>query len=174
MNLDEATSLNGSLPILEHPTVVWKREVVGKGVQCEAAHFADLVTVGTWLASLDLACEDDQDNRLVLLGVDAHQTREPHGESYLLEDFAQGRVLEDFASVNGARGKTPHPAARVDTTPTQPYAAFVAQDDRHGHLRVEIVHEAARRTRRSLTILVVARFERCSAQKAETDTHGVR
>src|SRR5205085_1139785 len=56
MGVDQATSLDRSLPISEDPPVVREGEVVRQGIQGKASHLADLPPVWYRLPRQDLAC----------------------------------------------------------------------------------------------------------------------
>ena len=165
MNLDEATSLNGAVPISQHASVVRKGQILRQRVQAEPTHFTHLATIRAWFASLNLARVHDQNDRVVPLRVRADQGREANGDPELLADLAHGGLLEHFASVDVARREAPQAAPRIDAAPPQQHLVVVGENDGYGDLRVEIVDEAARRTRWPVAVLLQARFERRATQQ---------
>src|ERR1051326_1349527 len=170
MNPDQATSLNGSLPISQHSAVVRKRQVVGQSIQRETAHLFDLASVGDGLARVHVTRVNHQHDRRTSLRVDADETGQPNVKPKLFIDLANGRVLEYLSAIDVAGRKAPGARARIDPAFAEHYPRLVAQHDRDRHLGVDIVDEAAGGARRAIAVFVEPRFEGSATFEAIPET----
>src|SRR5437868_10253899 len=92
-----------------------------------------------------------------------------HGEAQLLEHLADGGLFEEFSAIDVAGRKAPQAGARVDAPPSEQDSLTVAQDDRDGDLRIQVMDEAARRAGWSIAVFLQPTLERCPALQTEPE-----
>src|SRR5215207_5113823 len=156
---DEPTSLDSSLPILQHSPVTREGQVSWQAVEGEVPDLTHLVLVWPGLASLDLARVHHQDNGFAARRVHTNQAGQPDRDAELLEHLADGRFLEYFPAVDVSGGKAPQTRPWLDQAPAEQHTARVAEDDRDCHFGVEVVDKPARGTGWAQPILLLPRNE---------------